>query len=301
MKTYFKGLWNNRSLHIMMVPSIILAIIFCYIPMIGIVIAFQDYNPNLGFFSSPFIGFENFQYMIDLPDTMQAVFNTLRIATMNIIAGIITPVMFAILLNELKFNKLRRVLQTAVYLPHFMSWVILGGILIDVLSPSQGIVNALIKALGFKPVFFLGNADIFPYVLVVTNQWKEFGFGTIIYLASITSISPSLYESAAMDGAGRLKQMIHITLPGITPIIILLSTLSLGSILNAGFDQVFNLYSPLVYSTGDIIDTLTYRIGLIDMQYGVSTAIGLFKSVVSCILIVISYKLAYKLANYRIF
>jgi len=191
--------------------------------------------------------------------------------------------------------------QTIVYLPHFLSWVILSGIFLDVLSPSSGLVNQALGWFGVEPIFFVGNADWFPYVLVATHSWKEFGWGTIIYLAAFTGISPSLYEAAIMDGAGRWKQTIYITLPGILPIIVLMATLSLGNVLNAGFDQVFNLYSPSVYETGDILDTMVYRLGLIDYQFGVSTAVGFFKSVVSLVLMSVSYALAYRFAHYRIF
>jgi putative aldouronate transport system permease protein len=173
--------------------------------------------------------------------------------------------------------------------------------MVDILSPSSGIVNSFLQTLGMKPIDFLGDNSLFPYVLVVSDVWKDFGFSTIVYLAALTSINPALYEAAVIDGANRLKQMWFITLPGMLPIIILLATLNLGHILNAGFDQVFNLYSPQVYKTGDIIDTFVYRMGLLDAQYGLATAVGLFKSVVSLFMISISYWLAYRFANYRIF
>lgn len=285
----------------MLLPGIILAVVFHYAPMIGIVISFQDFNPALGFFKSHFIGWDNFEYMLDMPDIFQVLWNTVFIAVLKMITGLVVPISFALLLNELSSQFYKRTIQTLIYIPHFLSWVILGGILVDVLSPSSGIVNLFLKSMGMEPVFFLGNADIFPYVIVVTNIWKEFGFGTIVYLAAITSISPTLYEAAKMDGAKKLQQVLHITLPGIAPIIVLMATLSLGNVLNAGFDQIFNLYSPITYRTGDILDTLVYRLGIIDMQYGVASAVGLFKSVVASILIVTSYRLAYKFANYRIF
>jgi putative aldouronate transport system permease protein len=195
----------------------------------------------------------------------------------------------------------KRSFQTMVYLPHFLSWILLGGILIDVLSPSTGIVNKFLGLFGVEPIYFLGDRSWFPFVLVGTDTWKEFGYNTIVYLAAITGINPSLYEAAIMDGSNRWKQTLHITLPGMMPIIVLLSVLSLGNVLNAGFDQVFNLYSPQVYETGDILDTFVYRLGLVDAQYSVATAVGLFKSVVSLAFISISYLLAYRLANYRIF
>ena len=192
--------------------------------------------------------------------------------------------------------------QTLIYLPHFLSWVILSGIMIDILSPSTGLVNEVLGFFNIEPIFFLGDNSIFRYVLVVSDVWKEFGFGTIVILAALTSIDPALYEASVVDGANRWKQTLHITIPGIIPIIILLATLSLGNVLNAGFDQVFqSLFSCCLFETGDIIDTLVYRVGLESAQFSIATAIGLFKSVISLILISVSYFLAYRFANYRIF
>jgi putative aldouronate transport system permease protein len=191
--------------------------------------------------------------------------------------------------------------QTIVYIPHFFSWVILGGILIEILSPSEGIVNAIIKALGFNPIFFLGDNKWFRFTLVASHIWKEIGWATIIYLAAISSINPNFYEAAVIDGANRWKQTWHITLPGMMPVIVLTIVLSMGNLLDAGFEQVYNLYNAMVYKSGDILDTAVYRLGIQQSQFSVATAVGLFKSVVSCILISASYYLAYKYANYRIF
>ncbi|WP_317259108.1 ABC transporter permease subunit [Paenibacillus sp. J5C2022] len=239
--------------------------------------------------------------MLEIPFVLQTVKNTIIIAVMKIIIGAVVPIAVAILLNEIRIKLIRAGIQTLIYLPHFLSWVILSGILIDILS-TQGIVNGFLSSIfGIEPVFFLGDNNWFRYVLVVSDVWKEFGFSTIVYMAAIAGINPSLYESAMMDGANRWKQALYITLPGMLPIIILLATLSLGNVLNAGFDQVFNLYNPAVYETGDIIDTMIYRMGLVEMQYGLSTAVGLLKSVISFILISISYWMAYRFANYRIF
>jgi putative aldouronate transport system permease protein len=236
-----------------------------------------------------------------MPTIGQVVWNTVFIAAMKILAGIIVPVTVALLLNEVQNRTFKRSVQTIIYLPHFLSWVILAGIFLDILSPSEGVVNRLLGQLGLEPVFFLGDEKVFPFTLVATEVWKSFGFGTIVYLAALTGIDPVLYEAALADGAGRWRRMYHITLPGISSTVVLLSTLSLGNILNAGFDQVFNLYGPLVYKTGDIIDTLVYRTGLVNNQHGVATAVGLFKSLVALLLIGVSYKLAQKLADYRIF
>ncbi|QNK60256.1 sugar ABC transporter permease [Paenibacillus sp. PAMC21692] len=288
-------------LHLMLIPGILVLLVFCYYPMAGIGIAFQKFIPIKGLFGSDWIGFGNFRYVLKMPDIWQVLYNTVFIASMKIVLGMIVPIIIAILLNELKIMFIKRGVQTLIYLPHFMSWVILGGILVDVLSPSEGIVNQLMQALGLDTVFFLGSNNWFPSVLIVSDVWKEFGFSTIVFLAAITGINPALYEAAIVDGANHMRQMWHVTLPGMVPIIVLMATLSLGNVLNAGFDQVFNLYSPSVYQSGDILDTLIYRIGLLDAQFGVATAIGLFKSVVSFVLIALSYFLAYRLVNYRIF
>ncbi|WP_108991192.1 ABC transporter permease [Paenibacillus agaridevorans] len=296
-----KKLVRQLPLHFMLLPGIILILIFSYIPMVGIVIAFQQFIPTNGLFGSEYIGWGNFEYAFQLPDLSIVLKNTLFISIMKIIVGLIAALVTALLLNEVRLMWLKRSVQTIVYLPHFLSWVVLGGILIDILSPSSGIIAKVFTFIGLEPIFFLGKNDWFPYVIVISDVWKEFGFNTIVYLAAITSVNPALYEAAKIDGANRWKQTWHITLPGMRPIIVLLATLSLGNVLNAGFDQIFNLYSPAVYKSGDIIDTMVYRIGLIDFQYGLATAIGLFKSIVSFILISTSYWLAYRFANYRIF
>ncbi|MFD3260031.1 ABC transporter permease [Paenibacillus lentus] len=292
---------QELPLHLMILPGIILTVIFSYIPIMGSVIAFQKFVPSKGIFNSKWIGLDNFRYMLDMPNFTSVLWNTIFIAVLKIIAGLIVPIIFALLLNELAGAFFKRTIQTIIYFPYFLSWVILGGILIDILSPSSGIVNQFLGVLGIEPIFFLGDDKWFPYTLVLTDTWKTFGYGTIVYLAALTGIDQSLYEAATMDGANRWKQMIHITLPGMLPIITLMTVLSLGNVLNAGFEQVFNLYSPMVYSTGDIIDTLVYRIGLVDAQYGVATAVGLFKSLISFVLIVLSNKLANKYAGYRVF
>ncbi|SFJ80389.1 putative aldouronate transport system permease protein [Paenibacillus sp. UNC496MF] len=287
--------------HAMLLPAVALVLIYCYGPMAGMAIAFEKYVPAKGIIDSKWVGLANFDFVLSLPDTYRVLYNTVFIAFMKMVCGLIAPLTTALLLNELRKIAFKRVFQTLIYLPHFLSWIILGGILLDILSPSSGLVNQVLKSFGIEPVFFLGDNRWFPFVLVATDVWKEFGFGTIVYLAALTGINPALYEAAEIDGAGRWKQTLNVTLPGIVPIIVLLSTLSLGQILNAGFDQVFNLYNSQVYESGDIIDTLVYRLGLEQYQYGVATAIGLFKSVVSFLFISLSYALAYRYANYRIF
>ncbi|MBO9610431.1 MAG: sugar ABC transporter permease, partial [Paenibacillaceae bacterium] len=246
-------------------------------------------------------GWDNFRYVFNMPGIWQVIYNTVYIAVLKIVAMMIVPIGVSLLLNEVRRASFKRGVQTLIYLPHFMSWIILGGILIDILSPTRGIVNQALGWIGLDPIFFLGDNNWFRFTLVVSDLWKEFGYSTIVYLAALTAIDPTLYEAATIDGASRWKQTWHVTLPGMLPVIVLLGTLSLGNVLNAGFDQVFNLYSPSVYASGDILDTLIYRVGLENAQYGVATAIGLFKSAVALFLISGSYFLAYRYANYRIF
>ncbi|WP_254638935.1 sugar ABC transporter permease [Cohnella sp. GbtcB17] len=288
-------------LHLMILPAFIIVFIYSYVPMFGIIIAFQNFTPVNGFLGSKYVGLDNFKYIFQFPDIYQVLWNTVYIALMKIVGNLIVPVVIALLLNELTKQFHKRTFQTIVYLPNFLSWVIVSGLIIDILSPSEGIVNKVLQFVGIQEVFFLGNQNWFPFIMVITDIWKNFGFGTVIFLAALTGIDPTLYESSIVDGANRWKQTLHITLPGIKPVIILMTVLSLGNILNAGFEQIFNLYNPMVYATGDIIDTLVYRLGIVDAQYSPATAVGLFKSVISFIMIAVSYKLADKFANYRIF
>ena len=292
---------RELPLHLMLLPGLALILIFHYVPMFGIVMAFQNFKPAKGFFGSKWVGMENFIYMAKLPNMSSVLFNTVFIAVMKIIVGMVVPIFVALMLNEIGSRKFKRTVQTVVYFPHFLSWVILGGVLMDVLSPSSGIVNDIIRLFGGTPIYFLGDKNWFPYTMVITAVWKNFGYDTIVYLAALTNVDRNLYEAAAMDGATRVKQTWHVTLPGILPIVTLMGVLNLGNILNAGFDQIFNLYSPSVYSTGDIIDTFVYRLGLEQAQFSVSTAVGLFKSVISIIMVSLSNYLAGRFANYRVF
>lgn len=295
------GRMRTLPLHFMILPGLALVLIYCYGPMIGIAMAFERYIPTRGITGSEWIGLDNFRYLLDMPDSMDVLRNTIVISFMKIVVGLFVPIVVALLLNEVRKESFKRGIQTMIYLPHFLSWIILGGVLIDILSPTNGFVNDILGWFGIEPIYFLGSNNWFRVVLVTSDVWKEFGFNTIVYLAALTGINPSLYEAAIVDGANRWKQTFHVTLPGMLPIIVLLAVLSLGNVLNAGFDQVFNLYSPQVYETGDIIDTFVYRTGLVETQYGVATAAGLFKSVVSCIFVIAAYVMAYRFANYRIF
>lgn len=296
-----RGKTATGAYHMMLLPAVILVLIYSYGPMAGIVIAFQDFMPSRGWFGSPWVGWDNFAYVFGMPDTKQVMINTLVISVVKMMAGIVFPLGLAILLNEVKNVFFKRSVQTIVYMPYFLSWVVLSGIMIDMLSPSGGIVNRLLEVFGFDSIYFLGEGGWLRFVIIASHVWKEIGFDTIVYLAAILSADKSLTEAAALDGAGHLRQTWHVTLPAMRPIIVLLSVLSLGNILNAGFDQIFNLYSPQVYDSVDVLDTFVYRLGLEQMQYGVATAVGLFKSVISLLFISASYLLAYRYANYRIF
>ncbi|RKL68121.1 protein lplB [Salipaludibacillus neizhouensis] len=294
----FKGF--AKHYYLMMAPGLVWLFIFSIIPMFGIIIAFQDFNPGRGVFGSEFIGLDTFRYMFQLNDTPIIFFNTIFIAVMKIVGNLIVPLVFALMLNEIRYVRFKRSIQTIVYLPHFLSWVILGGVLLDIFA-YQGPINGLLGIFGIEPILFFGKAELFPYLVVGSDIWKEFGFNTIIYLAALTGVNPALYEASGIDGASRMRMLWHVTLPGIRTTAVLLAVLGLGNVLNAGFDQIFNLYNPLVYSTGDIIDTWVYRTGLLNLQYELATAVGLLKSVAGFMLISLSYYLAYKLTDYRIF
>lgn len=291
---------NNLHYSLMLAPGFLWLFLFSIVPMVGIVMAFQDFNPRQGFFGSEWVGLEYFEYLFSMGDAGQVMINTLVIAISKMVLNIIVPLTFALLLNEVRNQKYKKIVQTVVYLPHFLSWVILASIILNIFGRT-GVINAIGGLFGLEPKIFLQDDSIFRQLVVGTDVWKEFGYNAVIYLAALTGINPNLYEAASIDGAGRWKSMWHITLPGLTSTIILLAVLGLGSVLNAGFDQVFNLYNPLVYSTGDILDTWVYRMGLVDLQFSLATAAGLLKSVVSFVMIVSSYLIAYKVADYRVF
>ncbi len=290
-----KNLWQYYA---MLIPGVVLTFIFSYIPLYGVIIAFEKYNVGKGF-ASPWVGLENFRYLFSQPTFTRTIWNTLYISVWKLALGIIVPVTIAVLLNEMRSEKLKRFYQTLIYIPNFLSWIIMAGVLMDILS-STGAINMILAKMGFGSVDFLGNSKIFPWTMIVSDVWKGFGYGTIVYLAALTGIDPSLYESSMLDGATRWQQIKKITIPLLMPTIILMTVLSLGSVLNAGFDQVYNLYSPAVWETGDIIDTYVYRLGIQQAQYSVGAAVGLFKSLVSAVMVITSYRLADKLAGYRI-
>ncbi|MEG1427946.1 MAG: ABC transporter permease subunit, partial [Oscillospiraceae bacterium] len=290
----------QKHYYLMVAPGLLWLLLFSLVPMVGIVMAFQNFNPSLGYLRSPWTGFANFQYLFSMGDSKQVMINTMIIAVSKVILNLVVPLLFALLLNEIQQLRYKKVIQTVVYLPHFLSWVILASVLLSIFG-YKGAANTVAGAFGAEPKIWFSDDTIFRQLIIGTDVWKEFGYNAVIFLAAFTGISPDLYEAAAIDGCSKLKSVWHITLPGILSTVVLLGVLGLGNVLNAGFDQVFNLYNPLVYSTGDIIDTWVYRIGLLNLQFSLATAAGLFKSAVSFVLIVVSYLLAYKFANYKIF
>ena len=291
---------RDYPLYLLLLPPMLILLVYCYIPMLGIVIAFMKYLPAKGFMGSKWVGMANFNTLFNMPGFYQALGNTVRISVWKIALNILVPVIFTLMLNEMSSARLKKLVQTVVYLPHFISWILLSGIFVKLLS-ADGVVNRALGLLGVQPIIFLGDNRWFRPTMVITAVWKEFGYGTIVYLAAVAGVNQDLYEAAQIDGAGRWGQMWHVTLPAIVPIIVLMTTLNIGSILSAGFDQVFNLLKPLVYESGDILDTLVYRIGFSSGQFGLSTAASLVKSMISLVLILFSYRAAYKLTGYKVF
>lgn len=297
-KVFFKRV--TFSYWLMILPALTWMFFINIVPMFGIVMAFQDFIPGKGFFGSEFVGLENFEYMFQMSDVRSIFLNTIIIACGKLVLNVIIPVIFALLLNEIRNIFFKRTIQTIVYLPHFLSWVVLGGILLDLFG-KFGPINGIIESLALERVSFFQREDLFRQIAIGSDVWKEFGFNAVVYLAALTGISPSLYEAAAIDGASRWQRVFSITLPCIKGVIVLMSVLALGNILNAGFDQIYNIYNQSVYSTGDIIDTWVYRVGINDLKFSLATAVGLLKSLVGFIMISVSYLIAYKTADYRIF
>lgn len=295
-----KAAGSQRIYHLMMMPGMLFLLIFSYIPMCGIWMAFQDYMPSKGILGSPFVGLKHFRYMMELPDIAQIIRNTLVIALGKILLGTVMAIAFSILLNEIRQKYVKSWVQTIVYLPHFLSWVVLASVVVNLFN-LDGSVNQFLSMLGAGKINFLGSNRWFQPLIIGTDVWKEFGYNSVVYLAAITSIDPGLHEAAAMDGASWWKRILHITLPGMMPIILLMAAMNLTSVLSAGFDQIYNLYTPLVYQTGDILDTYVYRIGLIGRQYSFATAVGLFKSIIGMALPCAANQAAKRFADRKIF
>ena len=284
----------------MCVPGVLWMIFFNIVPMFGIVMAFQKFNPSKGLFGSPWVGLKNFQYLFMMSDSTRVIANTLLIATSKVVLNLIIPLIFALMLNEVRSLRYKKAIQTAVYLPHFLSWIILSSVVLNLFS-LNGVVNKVLGVLDVEPVIWFGESAYFRQLVVFTDVWKEFGFNAVIFMAALAGVDPTYYEAAAIDGCSKWRSIFKITLPCIASTVVVVGVLGLSNVLNAGFDQVYNLYNPMVYATGDILDTWVYRMGLVNLQFSLATTAGLLKSVVSFVLIVTSYALAYKLADYRVF
>lgn len=270
----------------MLIPGIVFLLIFKYTPMYGIIIAFKDFNIFDGLAASPWVGWANFERLVNSTEFLRVFRNTLIISLYKIVFLFPLPIIMAILMNEIKNMMFKRSVQTIVYLPHFLSWVIVSGLFIDLLSTNGGLVNKLIEQLGGKPIAFFMDTSVFRSLLITSAGWKEVGWGTIIYLAAITAIDMQLYEAAKIDGAGRFRQIWHITVPGLVPIIMLMFILRLGNILEAGTEQILVMYNAIVYGVADVIGTFVYRVGLGQQDYSFTTAVGLFDSVIGFTLII---------------
>ncbi|QAY68482.1 sugar ABC transporter permease [Paenibacillus protaetiae] len=276
---------RDKYLYLLLLPGLLLILLFRYVPMYGVVISFQDYNMYKGIGGSEWVGLYQFERLFRSPDFTEVLTNTIVISLYKLAASFSLPIILSLLLNELKSIVFKRFAQSIIYLPHFISWVIFSGIIITFLNPVDGMVNVIIRHFGGAPIDFLGDVRYFRSVIVLSDVYKEVGWGTIIYLAAIAGVNADLYEAARIDGANKLRQMWHVTLPAIRPVIIILVILSLANILEAGFQQIFLLYNALVYDVADIIDTYVYRVGIQGADYSYATAAGLFKSAVAMVLI----------------
>ena len=284
-----------------MTPSLLYFLIFRFGPLWNAQIAFKNFRPLLGVFQSPWAGLKHFETFVNSFYFEQLISNTIIFSAAKLLLGIPLAVILAIALHETWFSRFRTLVQTTVYLPHFLSWVIMFGVLLVMLSPGNGMINEIIQKLGGEPIAFLTSVKWFRYVVIISDIWKETGWSTILYLAGLLSISPQLYEAATVDGASNLQRIWHISIPGILPVIVIVTLLRLGHILDAGFNQIFVLYSVPVYSVGDIIDTWVYRQGILQFQFSLGTAVGLFKGVIGLLLILITRRISGRIAEQSLF
>ncbi len=295
-----KNYIRHKQLMFMLLPVLAYYIIFHYIPMYGVVIAFQDFIPLKGIFGSQFVGFENFKTLFSGMYFLPVLRNTLLISTYKLIFGFPAPILLCLLLNEVGNKYFKKFTQTVSYLPHFISWVVLAGIVIEVLSPSRGVVNYFIELFGFRPIYFLGEPKYFRSILVISSIWKSVGWSSVVYLAAITNIDPELYDVADIDGCGRLKKIWYITLPSITSVIVIMFIFAIGGIINDDFDQVFNLLNAQVMSVGNVISTYTYTEGIQKLNYSYASAVGLFKNVIAFALVMTANSISRKFSDYSI-
>ncbi|GMQ59166.1 ABC transporter permease subunit [Vallitalea sediminicola] len=295
--TAFKKIKKQKYLLLLLLPGLLYYIIFRYIPMYGVLIAFKKYDFRLGIWGSPWVGLKYFEQFVFGPYFWRLVKNTFLLSFYDLIFGFPIPIIFALLLNEIKSKKFKSTVQTISYLPHFISVVIVVGLLKTMLSPNGGAINNIIEFLGGQQINFFMEKNWFRTLYVSSGIWQGFGWGSIIYLATMAGINPQLYEAARMDGAGRFKCMWHVTLPGIKPTIVVLLILRLGRILSVGFEKVILMYNPKIYETADIISTYVYRYGILKANYSFGTAVGLMNSLVALMLIVITNKISKKVSD----
>ncbi|MGP4038605.1 ABC transporter permease [Gracilibacillus sp. D59] len=292
LKKFLLQLSRDKYLYLLALPGLIYFLLFKYVPMWGITIAFKDFSPFLGFAESPWVGWQHFQRLFTNQDFFMLLRNTLAISFLNLLFFFPLPIVLSLLLNEVRNQFYKRTVQSIVYLPHFLSWVIIASLTFMLLSKSEGIINQLIVLFGFEKFDFLTNSDIFWFLLTGQSIWKEAGWGTIIFLAAIAGVNTELYEAARIDGANRFRQIWHVTLPAIRNVIIILLILRLGDVMEVGFEQVFLMYNGAVSEVAEVFDTYVYRVGIQQGQFSYSTAVGLFKSFVGLILVVIANKMS---------
>lgn len=285
----------------MLIPAVVFTTVFAYLPIFGLVMAFQDFKPLMGFRESPFVGLKQFQYIFTMPSFRTAFVNTMIISFFKIILSILVPLILSLMLNEVTKSWFKRSVQTIVFIPYFFSWAILAGMILEIFAYDGIINNTMMHLFGMEPTAFLVSNKYFRTIIIGSDVWKGMGYNTVLLLAAITNVDPTLYEAAQVDGAGRWKQVLHVTLPSILPMVAVLTVLGLGNILNAGFEQILIMYNPTVERTVDILDTLVYRLGMTSHQYSAAAAMGLFKSVISLIFVGTSYLILYKKSDYRVF
>jgi len=292
---------KSIPIYMLLIPAMLLLLVFHYAPIFGIVIAFKNFSPFKGVLGSKWVGIKYFINFLTDENFWRVMKNTILINFYQLAFGFPFPIIFALFLNELKSNKFKKVIQTVSYLPHFVSWVVVASIVTTVLSPSTGIINSFLKSVfNIDPIYFLVKQQYFRNILVVSSIWKGFGMSSVYYIASLASIDQELYQAAAIDGAARIRQTWHITLPGLRNIIIVLLVINIGSMITIGFEQIYLLYNPLVYDVGDVISTYTYRLGIEKTQYSLTTAIGITQSMVNFILVYTANRLSRVLAGWSL-
>lgn len=296
---WIQQIWKWRNIYLLLLPTLVYFFIFSYIPYYGLQIAFKDYRLFTGLAGSPWVGFQYFGEFFRSPDCFRLLRNTISISLLRIIFEFPVPIVFAILLNEVRVSSYKRVIQTVTYFPNFLSWVVYAGIMLIFISPT-GVINVVLRGIGLPELPFLTSGSLFIPMLIVTDMLKGFGFGAVIYLAALTNIDPQLYEASAIDGANKLQMIWNITLPGIRSTIVVMLILSLGGLMNAGFDQVYQFYNSAVLESSDIIDTYVYRIGLQNVRYGLGAAVGLFKGLIGFVLITAANRIIRKTGEYSL-